>query len=202
MIQELLQQFMSSPQASAALQAIQQQHGLDPATAQKSLHAASEGTAQALAQAPGGGGANPLGGLLSMLGGGAGGNAVAGALSGMLGGGGLGGAVQGGLSGVVVGRVAEMIASRTGMNPQMASAVAASLAPHILSFLHERGAQAGAPAAQPQAPMAQPQGPAVMQPIGGPQYGAPQQPKDPGATKGAPQQQSQPSDVPPWKRVL
>lgn len=191
MFNELLQQFMGSSQGAAALQALQQQHGLDPATAQQSMSAATVGAAQALHQADGGT-ANPLGNILAMLGGGAGGNAIAGALSGMLGGGGLQGAVQGGLSGVLVGRVAEAIASRTGMNPQTASAVAASLAPHLLNFIQHRGA-----AAQNAAPA----GGVSMQPMGGPQYSAPAAPKDPNAAGKAAPSGATPDEA-PWKRVL
>jgi hypothetical protein len=176
MFNELLQQFMGSPQGSAALQSLQQQHGLDPEMAQRSLGAATEGAAQALHQADGGS-SNPLANVFSMLGGGAGGNAITGALSGMLGGGGgggLGGAVQGGLSGLVMGQVGNMIATRTGVNPQMASAMAATLAPHILNYIQHRGAgQAGA----------------------APQGSFPQSAPNPSPDAGT-------ADVPPWKRLF
>lgn len=193
MFNELLQQFMGSPQGAAALQTLRQQHGLDPATAQRSMSAATVGAAQALHQADGGT-ANPLGNIIGMLGGGAGGNAIAGALSGMLGGGGLQGALQGGLSGVLVGRVAEAIATRTGMNPQAASAVAATLAPHILEYVQHRGAATAAATTAPG-------GGVTMQPMGGPQYGAPMPAKDPNAPGKTPSA-SAAEDTPPWKRAL
>ncbi len=134
MIDQLLQQFLSSSQGQAALQTLQQQHGMNPATAQQALGVASEGAAQALGQSPG---ATP-GNVAALFEGGLTTNAITGALSGMLGGGGLGGALEGGLSGVVAAKVGEMLASRMGLNPQMASMIAAAVAPHLVNFIQAR----------------------------------------------------------------
>jgi len=164
------------------MQTLQQQHGMNPAMAQQTLGVAGEGAAQALQQAN----AGPPGNAAGLLGGGITANAITGALSGMLGGGGLGGALEGGLSGVVAGKVGEMLAARMGMNPQMASLIAAGIAPHLVNFIQARmgtqnasgpGASAPGPAAPPMIPpMMQNQGPAAsMQPMGGPQWAPPMQ---------------------------
>lgn len=164
------------------MQTLQQQHGMNPAMAQQTLGVAGEGAAQALQQAN----AGPPGNAAGLLGGGITANAITGALSGMLGGGGLGGALEGGLSGVVAGKVGEMLAARMGMNPQMASLIAAGIAPHLVNFIQGRmGAQnASGPgptapgiAAPPMIPpMMQNQGAAAsMQPMGGPQWAPPMQ---------------------------
>jgi hypothetical protein len=182
MFEQMLQQFLGSSQGQAALQTLQQQHGMDPAMAQQTLGVAGEGAAQALHQVNGGAPGNAAG----LLGGGLTTNAITGALSGMLNGGGLGGALEGGLSGIVAGKVGEMLASRMGMNPQMASMIAAGIAPHLVNFIQARmGSQnasgPGAPASGTAPVMGHNQGAAAsMQPMGGPQWAPPMQ-KGPGA---------------------
>ena len=177
MFEQILQQFLGSSQGQAALQTLQQEHGMNPAMAQQTLGVAGEGAAQALQQANGGAPGNAA----ALLGGGLTTNAITGALSGMLNGGGLGGALEGGLSGMVAGKVGEMLASRMGMNPQMASMIAAGIAPHLVNFIQAR--MAGQNASGPGAPapgaapvMGQNQGAAAsMQPMGGPQWAPPAQ---------------------------
>ncbi|MDB4928007.1 MAG: hypothetical protein JWM10_491 [Myxococcaceae bacterium] len=183
MFEQMLQQFLGSSQGQAAMQTLQQQHGMAPGVAQQALGVAGEGAAQVLQQQQGNAGAP--GGAQGFLGGGLTANAITGALSGMLGGGGLGGALEGGLSGVVAGKVGEMLASRMGMNPQTASLIAAGIAPHLVNFIQARmgtqnhtGAGPGAlPIAPPPLPPMQQGAAASMQPMGGPQWAPP-------ATKG------------------
>jgi hypothetical protein len=176
MFEQMLQQFLGSSQGQAAMQTLQQQHGMAPGVAQQTLGVASEGAAEALQQQQNNGGAQ------GFLGGGITANAITGALSGMLGGGGLGGALEGGLSGVVAGKVGELLAARMGMNPQTASLIAAGIAPHLVNFIQQRMAgqshtgigPVGPPLAPPPLPPLQQQGAAAsMQPMGGPQWAPP-----------------------------
>jgi hypothetical protein len=141
MIQELVQQFMGSPQGQTALGRLQQQ-GFAPQQAQAFMGAALPTAAQAFHQAQSGGLAEsrPGGpqGILDV------GNShyvtnfLSGAVSGLLRGEGISGAAVDGLQGVVGGHVGQVIASRFGLPQRVAGTVGAILTPLMIDFLWSR----------------------------------------------------------------
>ncbi len=137
MIQELFNEFMSSPHGAAAMQELQGTHGLSAADAESALNAATHGAVEGLA-GEGGASAPSLGGLLGSLGGSGAGNAITGALSSMLHGGGLKAAMEGGVEGAIGGKIAEAVAKRTGIDPNVARTAAAAITPYVVRFIEER----------------------------------------------------------------
>ena len=137
MIQELLNEFMSSPHGAAAMQELQSTHGLSATDAESALTAATHGASEGL-QGGSVGGASPLEGLLGSLGGSGAGNAITGALSSVLHGGGLKAALEGGVEGVIGGKIAEAVAKRTGIDPNVARTAAAAITPYVVRFIEER----------------------------------------------------------------
>lgn len=141
MIQELVQQFMGSPQGQTAFSRLQSQ-GFAPQQAQAFMGAALPTAAQAFHQAQSGGLAEsrPGGpqGILDV------GNShyvtnfLSGAVSGLLRGEGISGAAVDGLQGVVGGHVAQVIASRFGLPQRVAGTVGAILTPLMIDFLWSR----------------------------------------------------------------
>lgn len=136
MIEQLVSQFAGSPEAAQLLGPLQQA-GLTPAQATSAVGATAEGAASAASS----------GGLASLLGGGGG---LAGMAAGMLGGGGglggmLGGlaggaapAATGGLPPQLVDTIAQTVAQKTGLSPQMAKSAVTLVLPKIIDFVKSK----------------------------------------------------------------
>ena len=141
MLQELVQQFMGSPQGQTALSRLQSQ-GFAPQQAQAFMGAALPTAAQAFHQAQSGGlAANRPGGPEGILDVGNSHyvtNFLSGAVSGLLRGEGITGAAVDGLQGVVGGHVAQVIATRFGLPQRVAGTVGAILTPLMIDFLWTR----------------------------------------------------------------
>ncbi|MCZ7678147.1 MAG: hypothetical protein M5U28_04970 [Sandaracinaceae bacterium] len=177
MLDQLVGQFMSSPQGQTAFTRLGAQ-GFQPQQAQAFLGAAVPAAAQSFLSAQRGGmaGARPAGpaGVLDV------GNShyvtnfLSGAVSGLIRGQGLAGAAVDGLQGVAGGHVAQVIASRFGLPQRVAGTVGAIVTPLVIDWLWERvnggGLDLGAlfggqPQGQPQGPGAM-AGPPAPQPFG------------------------------------
>lgn len=196
MIDQLLEQFLASPDADEARAALRDQHGLSNTTAQDSLAETARALHATTASSPA-----PLmgheGGLLG---------ALAGLIPGLGGSGPLSTNTTG-TGGPLAGRAGDMIARRTGLDPRTAAIIAATAIPFLLRFLKNR---AGASAA--------PQQPGVMPPSRGPAgVMPPPQPQPPMATPQAREKAPMAPDaktekragsdsaerpVAPWKRML
>lgn len=146
MFAELLSMFHQSPQGQNAFGALSQQ-GWSPEQSQQILGAAMPAAANAMHMATQGH-PEPAVGLFNIFGGHAGSEFLLGAVAGVLRGDGLFGGVKDGFMGMLGGHIAEVIAQRTGMNPQMAGQVAAALTPFLAHYVHER--LTGHPAVQQQ----------------------------------------------------
>lgn len=141
MLDALIGQFMSSDQGKGTLQELQGK-GLSPQQSTDAVKATAEGATQVGgldlgALAGGGSGSGKgVGGLLGSLAGG-GGQSSGGGLGGLLGGG-LGGGGPGASSSMLA-PVAQVVAQKTGLSPQMAQTVAAVALPKVLSFIQAKG---------------------------------------------------------------
>jgi hypothetical protein len=136
MFAELLNMFHMSPQGQNAMGVLQQQ-GWSPDQTQQILGAALPAAANGMHMATQGH-PEPAVGLFNIFGGHAGGEFLTGAITGLLRGDGIFGSFKDGAMGMIGGHIAEVIAQRTGMNPQMAGQVAAALSPFIMHYAHER----------------------------------------------------------------
>ena len=125
--QELLSQFLSSDHGAQAMQALGAQ-GVSEADAQTMLGHAAEAAQAHVADTSGGG----------LLGDHAGKSFLASMAAGLMRGDGLMKSLEGGGEGVLSGRVAEMLASRAGVDPALASTLAAAATPFLVSFLKEK----------------------------------------------------------------
>lgn len=200
----LLQEFLSSPFGNQAMQTLQADHGLPADKAQQAIGVVTD-HAQDMMQK------NQMdpNAVASQFG--TFGNAAAGGIGGVLAGGGVRGAVEGGIGGVVAGRAAEILAEKVGMDPRTASSVAAIAAPFLLRFLHQHLQGQNAQPGQGPA-MNAPNMPSMPEGKGG--SNLPQMPYDqtmpanakapmaPGAkdVRNAPSQQG--DNLAPWKRFL
>jgi hypothetical protein len=138
MFEQMLGSFLGSPQGQGAAQALQQR-GVPQGQIQQILSAAFPAGASSIEQqgkqvSPG----QPELGAFDVMGGHPAQSFLIGAATSMLRGGDMGGAIRDGAASVVGGHVAEVLASRAGMDRQMASGVAAAITPFIVSFVHER----------------------------------------------------------------
>ncbi len=126
-IQSLVSEFLSSEHGQGAAGALAAQ-GIAPNDAQTLLaHAATAGAEHAEAQ-----------GSAGLLGEHAGKSFFAAFAAGLVKGDGVVGALEDGTEGVLVGRITEALASRAGLDPSTASAVAAAATPYVASFLKKK----------------------------------------------------------------
>ncbi len=135
MFAELLKEFASSEHGQNALGALQQKFpDLD---SQQIMDSAVPAAAQAMHKVTAGH-AQPHVGLFNMLGGHAGRSFLAGAVAGLIRGDGIMGSLKDGVMGTLGGHVAEYLAQETGLDPQVASEVAALLTPFITHYAHDK----------------------------------------------------------------
>jgi hypothetical protein len=136
MFESLVGSFLSSAHGQGAAQALAE-NGVAPDMAQSLLGQALPAVGNILHPAAAGssGGGGLLGGL---LGGHEGSNFLMGAVGGLLGGHGLTGALEDGALSAVSGRVAQIAAEHLGVNPDMASRIAAAATPFLVSFVKEK----------------------------------------------------------------
>ena len=127
-IGSLVQSFMGSPHGQQAAAALTQQ-GFDPGQVNQILWQATSAGAQQVEQRH-----RDNGGLLGEH---AGLSFFAAFASGLVRGDGVMGALEDGAAGVVVGRIAEALTARLGMNSGMADAAAAATAPYVVGFLRQ-----------------------------------------------------------------
>ena len=124
-VQELFQTFLASSQGQEAMAALQAQ-GISAADAESHLgHATAAAHDHVHDHAHSGG----------LLGEHPGRSFFAAFAAGLLKGDGVMGALADGMEGVVVGRVAEYLAERGGVDPGTASTIAAAATPYIMGFL-------------------------------------------------------------------
>lgn len=124
--QALFNEFIGSEHGQAAIAALGAQ-GISPEDATTYLsHATAAAHAHVEEQGAG------------LFGAHAGRNFFAALASGMVKGDGLVGSLKDGLEGALGGRIVEALASRAGLDPSTASAVAAAATPYISRFLHEK----------------------------------------------------------------
>ncbi|NRO96232.1 hypothetical protein GWC77_09820 [Paraburkholderia sp. NMBU_R16] len=124
--QQLISEFLSSEHGSQAAQALASQ-GIGADDAQQMLSQAAE-TAHAHVEEQGGG----------LLGESPGKSFFAAFAAGIVRGDGVFKSLMEGGEGVLTGRVAESIANRMGVDPSVASTVAAAATPYLVAFLKER----------------------------------------------------------------
>jgi len=124
--QALLQEFLSSSHGQQASQALAAQ-GVSPEDAQTYLaHAAEAAHSHVTEQSSG------------MMGAHAGRNFFAAFASGLVRGDGVWGSLKDGLEGTLSGRITESIAAKAGIDPSVASGVAAALTPYLAGFLKNK----------------------------------------------------------------
>ncbi len=136
MFDQILSEFASSPQAQAALAALQAQ-GHSPETAQALLgHGLSAAAESMSAQTAGQ--AQPTESLWNIFGGHSGREFLLGLTAGIARGDGIFGSLQDGAMGLVAGHVGEVLGQRAGLDPATAGSAAAAMTPFILQFVHEK----------------------------------------------------------------
>lgn len=135
MFAELLKEFASSEHGQNALGALQQ--NFPSLNAQQIMAAAVPAAAQAMHKVTAGQ-EQPHVGLFNLLGGHAGKSFLAGAVAGLLRGDGIMGSLKDGVMGTLGGHIAEYLAQETGLDPAMASQVAALLTPFITHYAHDK----------------------------------------------------------------
>jgi hypothetical protein len=124
-VQELFQTFLASSQGREAMAALQAQ-GISAADAESHLGHATEAAHDHVHDHAHSGG---------LLGEHPGRSFFAAFAAGLIKGDGVMGALADGMEGVVVGRVAEYLAEKGGVDPNAASTIAAAATPYIMSFL-------------------------------------------------------------------
>lgn len=136
MFQELLSEFVSSPQGQNALSALQEK-GYSAEDATSFLEHGVSAAAETM-EGQSAGQAQPEIGIFDLFGGHAGREFLAGAVAGIMRGEGVLGALEDGGIGLISGHVAEVIASRAGIDPATAGTIAAVVTPFIVHYAHEK----------------------------------------------------------------
>lgn len=125
-VQDFVSSFLASQHGQDAANALANQ-GIDPAKAQEYLtHAAAAGHEHVEEHGAGLLGSHPGKSFFAAF------------AMGIVKGDGILGALGDGVEGVIVGRVAEALASRAGLDPNTASTVAAAATPYVVAFIKSK----------------------------------------------------------------
>jgi hypothetical protein len=136
MFEQMLAEFSSSPQAQAAITALEKQ-GIPTDEARQLLEASLPGAARSFTRQTEGH-PQPHIGLFSIFGGHAGRDFFAGVMAGLVRGDGIVGSIEDGGLGVLVGHLTEYLADEAGIDGEKAGVAAAALSPFIAHFVHDR----------------------------------------------------------------